>query len=87
MIVPKSVIPLIGVILFIVLGAFAIHFLATNADAAQALTKTYSNPASGFMTSASTIARSRLQCGKVMHAPIEWRAVARYRRLRGQLGP
>jgi hypothetical protein len=39
---PKSAIPLIGVILFIALGAFAIHLLAArSADASPALTKTY----------------------------------------------
>jgi hypothetical protein len=49
MALPKSAVPLIGATLFIALGALAIHFLATGANALQALTKTYTNSAWGFM--------------------------------------
>jgi Concanavalin A-like lectin/glucanases superfamily len=53
MLVPKSVIPLIGVILFIALAASTIHFLATGANAHQNLQQPcvglYAEDARGFL--------------------------------------
>ena len=46
---PKSAVQLIGAVIFVALGALAIHFLAAfSVDASPALTKTYSNAAWGF---------------------------------------